>query len=132
MLQEWQKAQKGQHCQGLMGPCTECVLSPVPGHGWAEKLCTSWKKPCITKFLDSLPAEVTYKDITEVFDGRYRDHQLAAAYCSQLKTWTQMISMSLKEFTTTIKQSAHCAFVGVLKYFIWKDTTHPFIDGTRD
>jgi hypothetical protein len=45
-----------------------------------------------TNILDSILAEVMYEEITEVAEGRYRNHQLATVYCSH------MIDEFLQEF----------------------------------
>jgi hypothetical protein len=43
-----------------------------------------------TDVLHSVPAEMTYQDTAEALEGCYRDHQVAAVYCSQLKVRTQL------------------------------------------
>jgi hypothetical protein len=60
---------------------------------------------CLLRTAHSVPAEVTYKDVIEVLEDLYGDHQLAAAYRSQLT------GEFLQEFAATIGWMAHQAFL---------------------
>jgi hypothetical protein len=80
---------------------------------------------CLLRTAHSVPAEATYKDITEVLEGLYGDHHLAAAYCSQL------IGEFLQEFAATIGQMAHRAFVGLPLHFIEGEVAYA-LDWIRD
>jgi hypothetical protein len=62
---------------------------------------------CLLRTAHSVPVEGTYKDITEVLEGLYGDHQLAAAYRSKLT------GKFVQEFAATIVRMAHRAFVGL-------------------
>jgi hypothetical protein len=66
---------------------------------------------CLLRTAHSVPAEATYKDITEVLEGLYGDHQLAAAYRSQLTGEFLQVS------AVTIVRMAHRAFVGLPLHF---------------
>jgi hypothetical protein len=59
----------------------------------------------------SVPAGVTYKDITGALRDRFRDDQPVVAYWSQLKTKDQLRGETLQEFTAAIKQLVHQAFI---------------------
>ena len=49
--------------------------------------------------LHTVPAEATYEDIVESLRDRFGDHQLAAAYRSQLNARVQESGETLQEFT---------------------------------
>jgi hypothetical protein len=80
------------------------------GHNWAppEKTMHLLAIPQgqAGDILYSIPAEVTYEEITMATEGHYRDHQLAAACCSQL------ITDSLPELATIITSLAHHIPIG--------------------
>jgi hypothetical protein len=50
----------------------------------------------------NVPAEVTYEDITRALSGRFGDHRLAIAYCSQQKARTMLSRESIQEFTANV------------------------------
>jgi hypothetical protein len=54
----------------------------------------------------------TNEDIVSALKGRYGDHQLAAAYRSQLKARTHLSGVSLNEIAADVQQLAHQARVG--------------------
>jgi hypothetical protein len=62
---------------------------------------------------------VTYKDITEALEGLYGDHQLVAAYHSQLT------GEFLQASASTIRRMAHQAFVGLPPHFIEEEAAYP-------
>jgi hypothetical protein len=51
-----------------------------------------------------------------------------AAYWSQLKARVQVSGKTLHEFTATVRQLAHCAFVGLPVAFIQTEAANSFID----
>jgi hypothetical protein len=62
--------------------------------------------------LHTMPAEATYEAIVGALLDRFGDHQLTAAYRSQLKARTQANDETLQEFAGAVEQLAHRAFVG--------------------
>ena len=86
----------------------------------------------VADILHTVPAEVTYKDIVESLRDRFGDHQLAAAYWSQLKARMQESGETLQEFAAAVEQLAHRALVGLPVAFIQTEAAHSFIDGIRD
>jgi hypothetical protein len=82
--------------------------------------------------LHSLPTEATYEDIVGALRDRFGDHQLAAAYRSQLKTRVQASGETLQEFAAAVEQLAHRALVGLPVGYIQTEAAHSFIDGVRD
>lgn len=82
--------------------------------------------------LHSLPVEATYEDIVGALRDRFGDHQLAAAYRSQLKTRVQASEETLQEFAAAVEQLAHRALVGLPVGYIQTKAAHAFIDGVRD
>jgi hypothetical protein len=83
-------------------------------------------------FLHSVPEEATYEDIVGALQDRFGDHQLAAAYRSQLKTRVQTGGETLQEFAASVEQLAHRALVGLPEGHIQTEIAHAFIDGIRD
>jgi hypothetical protein len=57
--------------------------------------------------LHTVPAEATYEDIVGALRDRFGDHQLAAAYRSQLKARAQASGETLQEFALAVEQLAH-------------------------
>jgi len=82
--------------------------------------------------LHTVPAKATYEDIMESLRDRFGDHQLAAAYQSQLKARVQKSGETLQEFAAAVEQLAYRALVGLPVAFIQTEATHSFIDGIRD
>ena len=68
--------------------------------------------------LHTVPAGAKYDDIVGALQGRFGDHQLAAAYRSQLKARVQASSETLQEFAAAVKQLVHQALVGLPVAFI--------------
>jgi hypothetical protein len=60
-----------------------------------------------TDVLHGVRKGATYEQTLEAQKGRFGDQHLAAAYRSQLKTWTQGVGELLQEFTTAFEQLAH-------------------------
>jgi hypothetical protein len=82
--------------------------------------------------LHSVPAEASYEDIVGALQGRFGDHQLAAAYRSQLKARVQTSGVTLQEFDAAVEQLAHQALVGLPVGYIQTEAAHAFIKGMRD
>jgi hypothetical protein len=82
--------------------------------------------------LHSVPAKASYEDIVGVLQNRFGDHQLAAAYRSQLKVRVQMRDEREQEFAAAVEQLAHRALVGLPVGFIQTDTAHAFINEVPD
>jgi len=82
--------------------------------------------------LHTVPADAPYEAIVGALRDRFGDHQLAAAYRSQLKTRMQANEETLQEFAAAVEQLAHRAFVGLPVNFIQTEAAHSFIDGLRD
>ena len=82
--------------------------------------------------LHTVPAEATYEDIVESLRDRFWDHQLAAAYRSQLKAMVQASGETLQEFAAAVEQLAHRAFFELPVAFIQAVAAHCFIDAVRD
>jgi hypothetical protein len=53
--------------------------------------------------LHSVPVEASYEDIVGALQDRFGDHQLAAAYRSQLKARVQTGGETLQEFATAVE-----------------------------
>jgi hypothetical protein len=105
-----------------MGPC----LGPfhhqfkfVAEHNWLD-----WPS-CRCRPLTS--CIVRYKDINEVLEGRYGEHQLPTENRSQLKARTQLTGNSLQQFIVTTEQLAHFA-----SPVIHPERAHVFSDRIRD
>jgi hypothetical protein len=69
-------------------------------------ICLQYCKAKATDILHSTPTEETYKHIIEALEGHYGDHQVAAAYWSQLKAKIQLRGESLQEFAAVTEQLA--------------------------
>jgi hypothetical protein len=82
--------------------------------------------------LQSILAGAAYKDIIGALEGHYREHQLVAAYWSQLRARIQFNSKSLQKFAAALEQMAHWALVGLPVGFIQRKATHAFVDGLKD
>jgi hypothetical protein len=82
--------------------------------------------------LHSVTSEASYEDIVGALQDRFGDHQLTAAYRSQLKAWVQTGNETLQEFAAAVEQFAHWALVGLLADHIQTEAAHAFIDGIRD
>jgi hypothetical protein len=63
---------------------------------------------------------------------RFGDHQLAAAYRSQLKAIVQTSDKILQEFAAAVEHLAHRARVGLPVGFIQTEAAHAFNDGVWD
>ena len=77
---------------------------------------------------NTVPSEAIYEDIVESLRDRFDDHQLAAAYRSQLKVRVQAGGETLQEFAAAIEQLAHRALVGLPVAFVQMEAAHSFID----
>jgi len=82
--------------------------------------------------LHTVPAEATYEDIVGALQDCFGDHQLAAAYRSELKARVQVSSETLQEFAAAVEQLPHRTLVGLPVAFIQTEAAHSFIDGVRD
>jgi hypothetical protein len=82
--------------------------------------------------LHSVPAEASYEDIVGALQDRFGDHQLAAAYRSQLKARVQKSGETLQEFAAAVEQLAHQALVGRPVGYIQTEAAQAFINGIRD
>jgi hypothetical protein len=82
--------------------------------------------------LHSVPAKASYEDIVGALQNRFGDHQMAAAYRSQLKARVQMSDKTEQEFAAAVEQLAHRVLVGLPVGFIQSDTAHAFINEVRD
>jgi len=82
--------------------------------------------------LHTMPAEATYEDIVQSLWDHFGDHNLAAAYRSQLKARVQASGETLQEFAAAVEQLAHRALVGLPVAFVQTEATHSFIDSIRD
>jgi hypothetical protein len=80
----------------------------------------------------TVPPEATYKAIVGALQDRFGDHQLVAAYRSQLKARMQVGDETLQEFAAAVEQLAHQAFVRLLVTFIQTEAAHSFVDGVQD
>jgi hypothetical protein len=79
-----------------------------------------------------VPAEATYDDKVGALRDRFGDHQLAAAYRSQLKARSQASGETLQKSAAAVKQLAHRSFVCIPVAFIQTEATHSLIDGLRE
>jgi hypothetical protein len=68
----------------------------------------------------------------KVLEGHNGDHQLAAAYCSQLKARIQLSSESVQAFATGMKQFAHWALVSLPQHLVQREAAYVFVDGIRN
>jgi hypothetical protein len=82
--------------------------------------------------LHSIPAGASYEDIIGALRDRFGDHQLAAAYRSQLKARVQLNGETLQKVAAAVEQLAHRALVGLPVGFIQTEAANAFIDGVRD
>jgi hypothetical protein len=78
-----------------------------------------------------VPTEATYEDVGEFWD-RFGDHNLTAAYWSQLKARVQTSGGMIQEFAAAVEQMARRALVELPGAFIQKWAADAFIDGLRD
>jgi hypothetical protein len=65
-----------------------------------------------TDVLHNVPGEASYEDIVGALQDRFRDHQLATAYRSQLKARVQTSGETLQEFAAAVEQLAHQHLLG--------------------
>jgi predicted Ser/Thr protein kinase len=72
------------------------------------------------------------EEIIRAFEDCCGDHQVAVAYCFELKTRTQLISKSLQEFAVTIGQLAHQALVELPLHFIQREAAYAFVSRIKD
>jgi hypothetical protein len=82
--------------------------------------------------LQTVLTEATYEDIVGAFRDRFGDHQLAAAYRSQLKARVLTSGETLREFAAAVEKMARRALVGLPVAFMQTGGAHAFIDGLRD
>jgi len=61
----------------------------------------------VADILHTVLAEAKYEDIIGALQERFGDHQLAAAYRSQLMARVQASSDTLQEFAAAVEQLAH-------------------------
>ncbi|KAJ4443007.1 hypothetical protein ANN_04656 [Periplaneta americana] len=79
-----------------------------------------------SEILHSVPEDGT------ALEGRYGDHQLVAAFRTQLKTRVQQSGESLQEFAMAVEQLAHKALRGLPNDFIAGEAAYTFGSGVRD
>ncbi|KAJ4428949.1 hypothetical protein ANN_25945 [Periplaneta americana] len=85
-----------------------------------------------SEILHSVPEDGTSAEIMTALEGRYGDHQLAAAFRTQLKTRVQQSGESLQEFAMAVEQLAHKALRGLPNDFIAGEAAYTFGSGVRD
>ncbi|XP_069693859.1 adventurous-gliding motility protein Z-like [Periplaneta americana] len=85
-----------------------------------------------SEILHSVPEDGTAAEIMAALEGRYGDHQLAAAFRTQLKTRVQQSGESLQEFAMAVEQLAHKALRGLPNDFIAGEAAYTFGSGVRD
>ncbi|XP_069668773.1 uncharacterized protein [Periplaneta americana] len=85
-----------------------------------------------SEILHSVPEDGTAAEIMAALEGRYGDHQLAAAFRTQLKTKVQQSGESLQEFAMAVEQLAHKALRGLPNDFIAGEAAYTFGSGVRD
>ncbi|XP_069698171.1 uncharacterized protein [Periplaneta americana] len=85
-----------------------------------------------SEILHSVPEDGTAAEIMAALEGRYGDHQLAAAFRTQLKTRAQQSGESLQEFAMAVEQLAHKALRGLPNDFIAGEAAYTFGSGVRD
>jgi hypothetical protein len=73
-----------------------------------------------------------YEETIEALEDHFGDQHLAAAYRSQLKTWTQKAIESLQEFATAIEQLAHHAYPALPEDHVRKEAGRAFTDRVED
>ncbi|KAJ4438245.1 hypothetical protein ANN_14184 [Periplaneta americana] len=114
-----------------------CQFEATAAHnGWtpAEKttqLLTALQGQA-SEILHSVPEDGTAAEIMAALEGRYGDHQLAAAFRTQLKTRVQQSGESLQEFAMAVEQLAHKALRGLPNDFIAGEAAYTFGSGVRD
>lgn len=82
--------------------------------------------------LHTVPTEARYDDIVGALRDRFGNHQVAAAYRSQLNTRVQISGETLQEFAAALEQLAHRVLAGLPVAFIQKEAAPSFIDGLLD
>ncbi|XP_069682596.1 fibronectin-binding protein PlpA-like [Periplaneta americana] len=85
-----------------------------------------------SEILHSVPEDGTAAEIMAALEGRYGDHQLAAAFRTQLKTRVQQSGESLQEFAMAVEQLAHKDLRGLPNDFIVGEAAYTFGSGVRD
>ncbi|XP_069683895.1 adventurous-gliding motility protein Z-like [Periplaneta americana] len=85
-----------------------------------------------SEILHSVPEDGTAAEIMAALEGRCGDHQLAAAFRTQLKTRVQQSGESLQEFAMAVEQLAHKALRGLPNDFIAGEAAYTFGSGVRD
>jgi hypothetical protein len=85
-------------------------------------------------FYTEPPKKVTYlyKETIRALKDQSGDQHLVAAYCTQLKTRTQIVGESLQEFATAIKQLTHCAFLALHEHHVSMGRGTVFGNDIRD
>jgi hypothetical protein len=68
----------------------------------------------------------------KILKGRYGNHNLAAAYRTQLKAKIKLISESPSELAAAVKQLAQRSLVGLPVDFIQREVAHAFVHGVRE
>jgi hypothetical protein len=81
--------------------------------------------------LYSICGEAMCKEIIEVLEGCFCDHQLAMAYHSQLKARTQLIHESLEKCAVALEHLAHHVLVGLPQY-VQREEAYAFVSRIRD
>jgi hypothetical protein len=78
-----------------------------------------WKAETMDRGIKhSVPPGAAHEHTVETLKGRHWDHQLAAAYRSQLKARTQLNDEFLQEFAAAIEEFTHWALVSLPEYYI--------------
>ncbi|KAJ4438192.1 hypothetical protein ANN_14131 [Periplaneta americana] len=84
-----------------------------------------------SEILHSVPEDGTATEIMAVFEGRYGDHQLEAAFRTQLKKRVQQSGKSLQEFAMAV-ELAHKALSGLPTNFVVGEAAYTFGSGVRN
>ena len=85
-----------------------------------------------SEIFHSVPEDGKATEIMAALEGRYGDHQLAAAFRTQLKTRVQQSGESLQEFAMAVEQLAHKALRGLPTNFVAGEAAYTFGSGVRD
>jgi hypothetical protein len=76
--------------------------------------------------LHYIPTEALYEDTVEALEGLYGDHQMTAAYSSQLT------DKSTRKSAAAMDQMARHAFVGLPQYHMRKEAARALMDEKKD
>ncbi|KAJ4449439.1 hypothetical protein ANN_00838 [Periplaneta americana] len=85
-----------------------------------------------SEILHSVPEDGAATEIMAALEGRYGDHQLAAAFRTQLNTRVQQSGESLQEFAMAVEQLAHKALRDLPPNFVAGEAAYTFGSGVRD